>query len=156
MARPGAAASGVVVHSATGSAETVVNGIPRGRTLSFSAIQLSDGTVQGEARVINHVNGFESVIDVTCLHVEDNVTLSDGTVGNFAEVAGVVVQQSDGDVGSMRSFNMLDTGQGENSPPDLINVFTWGSAPGTSCEDAYPPTDSEFLAPVEDGNVQVS
>jgi hypothetical protein len=152
----GASAPTGIAHSATGSAETFVGGIPHGRTLSFSAIQLSDGSVYGQARVINHVNGFESVIDITCLHVVDNAVLADGTTGNFAEVAGIVVQQSDGDVGSMRSFNMLDTGQGANSPPDLINVFTWGSDPGTSCEDAYPPMDPEFLVPVEDGNVQVS
>ena len=81
--------------------------------------------------------------------------LPDGTVGNFAEVAGVVVKQSNGDVGSMRSFSMVDTGQGAKSPPDLINVFTWGSDPGTSCDNAYPPMDPGFLVPVEDGNVQV-
>jgi hypothetical protein len=144
-----------VAHSATGSAETIVNGKYPGRTLSFSAIQFADGRVEGQARVVNHVNGFAVVIDVTCLKVTEHVVLPDGTTGNFAEVAGVVTVGGD-EVGSMRSFNLLDTGQGAGAPPDLINLFTWGADPETSCEDSYPPTDPGFLVPVLAGNVRVT
>jgi hypothetical protein len=154
-AQPGAAAPGAVLHSATGSAETAVNGVSRGRTLSFSAIQLANGKVEGQARVVNHVNGFTVVVDITCLRVTKHVVLPNGTTGDFAEVSGVVAVGGD-EVGSMRSFNMLDTGEGAGAPPDLINYFTWGSDPGTSCDDSYPPPDPGFLVPVEAGNVQVN
>jgi hypothetical protein len=150
-AQPGAAAQGAVLHSATGSAETTANGVPHGRTLSFSAIQFADGRIEGHARVVNRSNGFKISIDITCLKVTENVVLPDGTSGNYAQVAGVVTQ---GDLaGEMRSFDMLDTGEGSGAGPDLINVFTFGVDPDTSCEDAYPPQG--FLVPVEAGDVQV-
>jgi len=130
--------------SANGHGNTTVNG--ELRTFSFNAIQKKDGTVTGNMTL--HNRGLDSFIkvDVNCLLV----------VGNIATMSGVVTH-SDDPRGSFEGLNaifrVVDNGEGENSPPDLISgVVVLGDEDSLiTCRDPFPLQ----LRLIEAGNIQV-
>lgn len=116
------------------------------RTFSFHAIQKKDGTVTGNMTL--HNRGLDSFlkVDINCLLV----------TGNIATMSGVVTHSDDprGDFEGLPAiFRVVDNGEGENSPPDLISgVVVLGDEDSLiTCKDPFPLT----LRLIEAGNIQV-
>ena len=138
-----AAAAAATLASASGSGH-IVFGSSSEHT-SFNAQRHSDGSATGQAEVVDHTASgtVRFHLDVDCLNV----------VGNTATISGIVTSSSDPTiVGFEGIFQVVDNGEGANSPPDLmslVNVFAVGT--GVDCS-----VPSEFdLAPVQGGNIQV-
>ena len=143
-------ASGVafaqVVASATGSGHFAVSGDLR--TFTFSANKNSEGLTTGQTQGQNRNANIKWHGTITCLNV----------VGNVATMSGVLtdVTQGLGDpflVGNFIQFQVTDTGEGNNAPPDLISLtlFFPTGTPDPGC--TVPQINATI--PILDGNVQV-
>ena len=140
----GGAALAQVVHSARGSG-TIAFG-PNREHISFSAVQRADRTAaSGNAEVQDISAGVTVHIEVDCLNV----------IGNFATISGIVTRSSDPTrvpEGFEGIFQVVDNGEGNNSPPDLMSQANFFAVDiGADCH-----APGEFdVVPVEHGNVQV-
>jgi len=136
-----------VVASATGSSETTVGG--QQRTLAFAAVKLSDGTVRGQAQIINRVSNFRSHVEIDCLRI----------VGDVALISGVITRADERDdpgvVGWTRGFAVQDNGEGADVP-DQVTFTSFVFPPGTvTCLDFQPADAAPFFVPIEAGNIQI-
>jgi hypothetical protein len=137
------AAVAVVVASASGSG-SITFGSSREHIL-FDATRSDDGTVTGEAFVVDHTaEGLVRLrIAVNCLNV----------IGNVAIVSGLVTSSTDESLVGMEAvFEAVDTGQGGGETRDQMSLVNLHD-PGVGSDCTVP---SEFdLAPV-DGNITVT
>lgn len=132
----------VVVGSASGSG-TITFGNSR-EHISFDAARADDGTVTGEAFVVdNTVEGLVRFrIVVNCLNV----------MGNVAIVSGLVTSSTDESLVGMEGvFEVVDTGPGGGTRDQMSLVNLHEPGVGSDCT-----VPSEFdLVPV-DGNITVT
>lgn len=136
-------AQGRVIASATGSGNITQNG--SFRTFAFTAKLYEDGTAQGEAEVLNHVNHRTVHIEVDCLRV----------AGNRAYVGGRITNATNTALEGQRVlFAVEDNGEGANDPPDRISLVVVLEPEDPTCADP----ETNGLIPnriVERGNIQV-
>lgn len=135
-----------VVASATGSGQFHVSGDLR--TFTFNANTDISGNTTGQTQGNNRNAGVKWHGTLDCLNV----------VGNVATMSGVITDITPGLgdpflVGNFILFQVIDNGQGQNGPPDLISLtffFPQGS-PNPGC------TGFGIFAtiPIEHGNVKV-
>jgi hypothetical protein len=117
-----------IVASANGSAHwTIPLPNPFGvevwnRTLSFNALKYSDGSVTGRFEYHQVVEGeaFIFNVDVTCMNIYD---------GNRAKIGGLVAVSNDPTlpVGVFAWFQVFDSGEGANAPPDRSSLIGFGN-----------------------------
>jgi hypothetical protein len=138
-----ASAQGRVIASATGSGHITQNGSLR--TFAFTAKLYEDGTAQGEAEVLNHVNHRTVHIEVDCLRV----------AGNRAYIGGRIRNATNSALENQRVlFSVEDNGEGANDPPDRISLVVVLDPEDPTCTDP----ETNGLIPnraVERGNIQV-
>jgi hypothetical protein len=110
------------------------------RTFSFSAIERSDGSVTGQAQLVNRATGTTGHVEIDCLNVIDNVAIVSGMTR----------------MGITGAFAVEDNGEGANAPPDRITLLNTGPffTPGI-CMLLTPAVVTPFLLPIDHGNVQV-
>jgi len=134
------------VASATGSGHIQVSDTLR--TFTFNANTDSSGVTKGQTQGENRSAGIKWHGSITCLNV----------VGNVATMSGVLtdVTAGLGDpflVGNFIQFQVIDMGEGQNAPPDLISLtlFFPTGTPDPGC------TVPQITAtiPILHGNVQV-
>ena len=134
------------VASATGSGQFHVSGDLR--TFTFNANTDSSGVTTGQTQGNNRNAGVKWHGRLTCLNV----------VGNVATMSGVVTDITPGLgdpflVGNFIQFQVIDMGEGQNAPPDLISLtlfFPTGSSdPGCTVPQIT------ATIPIQHGNVQV-
>jgi hypothetical protein len=134
------------VASATGSGQFQVSGDLR--TFTFNANTDSSGVTTGQTQGNNRNAGVKWHGRLTCLNV----------VGNVATMSGVVTDITPGLgdpflVGNFIQFQVIDMGEGQNAPPDLISLtlfFPTGSSdPGCTVPQIT------ATIPIQHGNVQV-
>ena len=135
-----------VVASATGSGQFRVSGDLR--TFTFNANTNSSGVTTGQTQGNNRNAGVMWHGTLTFLHV----------VGNVATMSGVVTDITPGLgdpflVGNFIQFQVIDMGEGQNAPPDLISLTLFFPA-GSSDPGCTVPQITATI-PIEDGNVQV-
>jgi hypothetical protein len=142
--------SGVVfaqrVASATGSGQIQVSGDLR--TFTFNANTDSSGVTTGQTQGNNRNSGVKWHGTLTCLNV----------VGNVATMSGVVTDITPGLgdpflVGNFIQFQVIDMGEGNNAPPDLISLTLFFPA-GSSDPGCTVPQITATI-PILHGNVQV-
>ena len=135
-----------VVASATGSGHFRVSGDLR--TFTFNANKDDAGVTTGQTQGHNRNAGIKWHGTLTCLNV----------VGNVATMSGVVTDITPGLgdpflVGNFIQFQVIDMGEGNNAPPDLISLtlfFPTGSAdPGCTVPQIA------ATIPILDGSVTV-
>ena len=135
-----------VVASATGSGHFAVSGDLR--TFTFNPNKDSGGRTTGQTQGKNRNANVQWHGTITCLNV----------VGNVATMSGVLTDVTPGLgdpflVGNFIQFQVTDTGEGSNAPPDLISLtlFFPTGTPDPGC------TVPQITAtiPILDGNVQV-
>ena len=134
------------VASATGSGQFQVSGDLR--TFTFNANTNSSGVTTGQTQGNNRNAGVMWHGTLTFLHV----------VGNVATMSGVVTDITPGLgdpflVGNFIQFQVIDMGEGQNAPPDLISLTLFFPA-GSSDPGCTVPQITATI-PIEDGNVQV-
>jgi hypothetical protein len=114
------------------------------RTFTFSAVTQSDGTVTGQAEIINRAANVKIHLAINCLEV----------TGNTAVVSGVVTQSNalDVDVGDIGVFAVRDNGAGSGAPRDEITSVEFN--PASSGEDCTVGTTQPFV-PIQAGNITV-
>ena len=138
-----------VVHSMTGSGHIQIGDDLR--TFAFSAVQRDNGTVTGEAQLVNRQagNAAQVHVGIDCLNVFGNVAIASGTI----------TQAFNPDaIGVAAVFAVEDNGEGANAPPDRITLLLTFPfvPPGTPlCMLVGPGDAAPLLMPIEDGNVQV-
>lgn len=138
LAAPVFAARGT---SASGSGMLTING--EMRTFAFTVHEGPDGTVAGQAHVVNRSMDFAEHISLDCLRV----------VGNTAFVSGIVTK-GDPLEGWKALFSVRDNGEGSNSPEDTITLVS--HLPPTIAVDCHtPPPPSIRYLPIEHGNIEV-
>jgi hypothetical protein len=125
------------------------------RQFSFSAHRQADGTVQGQATLINPAFSGESGkgpyrlhVDISCLKV----------VGNIAIMGGTTKRTNDPNLVDAVFFTVQDNGEPGAGRDRISRAFFWDDDPGTTgdpqaCQNTGP-TDFPF-EPIESGNVQV-
>jgi len=126
---------------ATGGGTTVEGG--EKSTFVFNAVKHKDGTVNGHLVYHFRLADVSIHMKLDCLNI----------IGNTAEMAGVVTQVNGVAppfifVGQRGEFTVVDNGQGNDAPPDLISdLFLF---PAANCGGGLAPP----YLPV-DGNIQV-
>jgi hypothetical protein len=135
-----------VVASATGSGHFRVSGDLR--TFTFNANTDSSGVTTGQTQGKNRNLDIKWHGRITCLNV----------VGNVATMSGVVTDITPGLgdpflVGNFIQFQVIDMGEGNNAPPDLISL-TLFFPQGTTDPGCTVPQITATI-PILDGNVQV-
>jgi len=138
-----------VVASATGSGQIHASG--GYRTFTFSAQTDSSGLTTGVTQGFNRGLPFAWQGNINCLDVEGNVA----TMSGFVTSANPDPGPGGITVGSPLVFQVIDNGQGKNSPPDLISLtfFNPPSGPPFPCLQSV---DGIFAnIPIEHGNVTV-
>jgi hypothetical protein len=135
-----------VVASATGSGHFRVSGDLR--TFTFNANKDSSGITTGQTQGKNRNLDIKWHGAITCLNV----------VGNVATMSGVVTDITPGLgdpflVGNFIQFQVIDMGEGNNAPPDLISLTLFFPA-GTTDPGCTVPQITATI-PILDGNVQV-
>jgi hypothetical protein len=137
-----------VVASATGSGQIHVSG--EYRTFTFSAQTDNTGVTTGVTQGFNRGLPFSWEGTLNCLDVEGNIATMSGTVtyANPDPGPGGIT------VGTPLVFQVIDNGEGEKSPPDLISLtFFNPNGPAFPCLQSI---DGIFAnIPIEHGNVQV-
>jgi len=143
FALPGVAANGPV-NSTTGAGQLDLAG--GFRNFSYTAKTAADGTVSGEAQLVNRASGLRWHIAVNCLVVS----------GNHAWVGGVVDSANDPTaVGTVGVWYAEDNGEGSTAPPDRMSLFTFFS-PVLTCTDPFAQAYTLANAlPIDGGNIQV-
>jgi hypothetical protein len=133
-----------VVVAVTGSGHYTNNAGNR-RTLAFEVKETSDGTVHGTFQLTGHARPpNRSHGPLTCLSV----------VGDEAWIGGVY--ESSGNpslVGTGFWFYVRDNGEGHGATPDLVRRHV-RSGNADDCA-SRPDPGTEFLYPIEAGNIQV-
>jgi hypothetical protein len=115
------------------------------RTFSFTAVTHRDGTVNGQAQLVNRAADTRTHVEINCLRV----------AGKTAFVSGVVSNASNPALeGQPAIFSVQDNGEGSDATPDLVSlVFIGGSTPlVNACQAPLQPTPTNV---VERGNIQV-
>ena len=118
---------------------------------AFSAVERSDGTLSGQAQLVNRQGGSAAQVhvEIDCLNV----------FGNLAIASGTITQAFNPDaIGLAAIFAVEDDGEGANAPPDRITLLLTFPLvpPGTPlCKLAGPGDAAPLLMPIEAGNVQV-
>jgi hypothetical protein len=118
--------------------------------LAFDAQKYEDGSVAGNFVYHQIVEGesFDFHVDVTCMNVYD---------GNRAKIGGVVTYSSDPTLppGVFAWFQVFDSGQGVNAPPDRSSLVGFGDE---AANEAFcnSPNLPRFGPWEVQGNVQVS
>jgi hypothetical protein len=125
---PAAVGANAVPASANGAAHwTIPLPNPFGvevqnRTLAFNARKYADGSVTGRFEYHQVVEGeaFTFNVDVTCLNVYD---------GNRAKIGGVIEVSNDPTLpaGTFAWFQVIDNGEGTNTPPDRSSLIGFGN-----------------------------
>jgi len=138
------AADNGIVASATGAGHITIGG--ELRTFSFTAQKDSSNNSRGQAELFNRSGGIRVHLDINCLSVVGNVATMSGTVSNSnatGEPFGT---------GNPIWFQVVDNGEGQNAPPDLISlVFFFFGPPGVPCTSPLVPAS----IPIDGGNIQV-
>jgi hypothetical protein len=134
------------VASATGSGQIQVSGDLR--TFTFNANTDSSGVTTGQTQGNNRNSGIKWHGTLTCLNV----------VGNVATMSGVVTDITPGLgdpflVGNFIQFQVIDMGEGQNAPPDLISLTLFFPV-GSSDPGCTVPQITATI-PILHGNVQV-
>ncbi len=138
------AADSGIVASATGAGHITVGG--ELRTFSFTAEKDSSNNSRGQAELFNRSTGIRVHLGINCLNVVGNVATMSGTVTD-STASGEPVG-----TGNPIWFQVVDNGEGQNAPPDLISlVFFFFGPPGVPCSSPLVPAS----IPVEGGNIQV-
>ena len=152
-------ASSATLESATGHgtlAATSESGKAVKRQFSFTARRHSDGTVKGQAVLINPAFSgspdspapYRLHIDITCMHV----------VGNIAVFGGTTKRTNDPNLVDAVFFSVQDNGEPGQGRDRISRVFFWDDDPDTTGDPqaclltgpaAFP------LEPIESGNIQV-
>ena len=124
------------------------------RQFSFSATRHEDGTVTGQAVLINPAfegengNAYQLHIDITCMHV----------VGNIAVFGGVTKRTNDPALVDAVFFSVQDNGEPGKGVDRISSVFFWDDDPGTTGDPQAclltGPLDFP-LNTIESGNIQV-
>lgn len=121
------------------------------RTFSFNAVERSDGSVTGQAQLVNRQGGDAAQVhvEIDCLNV----------FGSLAIASGAITQAFNPDaIGVPAVFAVEDNGEGANAPVDRITpLLTFPLVPpGTPlCILAGAGEAAPLLMPIEDGNIQV-
>jgi hypothetical protein len=144
------AQAGGVSESANGSGK-----LEAGRQFSFNAKRNADGTVTGQATLVNsNFSGssnpnspYQLKIDITCMKV----------VGNKAVFGGTTKRTNDANLVDAVFFSVVDNGEpGKN---DLLSrAYFWDDDPNTVGDpQACQLTNPEDLLPepIQSGNIQV-
>jgi hypothetical protein len=137
-----AAAFAVVVASASGSGN-ITFGSSR-EHISFDATRADNGTVTGQAFVVDHtVEGLvRFTVAVNCLNV----------MGNVAIVSGIVTSSTNESLVGMEAiFEAVDAGGGGGTRDQMSLVNLHEPGVGTDCT-----VPSEFDVVPVDGNITVS
>ena len=115
------------------------------RTFAFEVKELQDGSVRGSFQLTGHGHPTSTLHGpLTCLAV----------VGNEAWIGGVYDRASSPVlVGTGFWFYVQDDGEGHNAPPDLVRRHV-RSGNADDCA-SMPDPGTEFLFPVEAGNIQI-
>jgi hypothetical protein len=137
-----------VVASATGSGQIHVNG--EYRTFTFSAQTDNNNVTTGVTQGFNRSLPFSWQGSINCLDVEGNIATMSGNVtyANPDPGPGGIT------IGTPLVFQVIDNGEGHNSPPDLISLTFFN--PGGPPFPCLQSVDGIFAnIPIEHGNVQV-
>ena len=139
-----------VTASATGSGHIEFNG--ELRVFTHSAMNKSNGSVNGHFNVNRHDTGLNIGGSVICLNVD----------GNTAYFAGVIeTSNSDDptwDPGSFVVWSTIDNGEGNNGTTDQIS-FVYGNSGWTQEDVEFWCDNGEFFGfayhDIEQGNIQI-
>ena len=139
-----------VVASATGSGQFHEFPGPNGyRTFTFSAQTDSSGITTGVTQGFSRSVPLSWQGTLNCLDVEGNVATMSGVVTDVIpnpNALGILP-------GFFLVFQVIDNGEGKNSPPDLISLTFFEATPPFPCLQSV---DGIFATtPIENGNVQV-
>ena len=116
------------------------------REFTFHAVEQADGSASGSYKIVL-ANGLFFETDVTCMAVNDNVGWIAGTI-RATNAAPVVV-------GSVSTVFVIDNGEGDNAPADIVSLATFNGAAGADqafCANR-PLVLPQLVVP--NGNVQV-
>ena len=136
-----------VAHALTGSGH-YVTADGAWRTFSFQVRRSSDGSVRGSFQLVGHDKPPKRWHGpLTCLSVVGN----EAWVGGFYEKSTNPALLNTG-----FGFYVKDNGQGRNADPDLVRRHVRGQDdPGDWCSSMPDVSGSEFLFPVESGNITI-
>ena len=150
-------ASGSSAQASVASANghgALANADSADRQFSFSARKLADGTVTGNAVLVNPAftgdNGapYQLQIDISCMHV----------VGNIAVFGGTTRRTNDANLVDAVFFTVQDNGEPGAGVDKISRAFFWDDDPTTQ----GPPEACLLTAPnafpletIESGNIQV-
>ena len=145
------AASGDAVRTATGQG-TLDNGA---RHFAFNAKRLSDGTVTGQAQLVNKAFTGASGTSPYRLHV-DITCMKD--YGNTVVLGGTTRSTNDPNLVDAVFFTVQDNGEPGAGVDKISRAFFWDDDPTTTGDpQACELTGAEDfpLEPIESGNIQV-
>ncbi len=115
---------------------------PELRTFSFHARTHPDGTTRGSYELTNRAQDVRIHGEIDCLRI----------VGNIAYMSGTNTKHTTPALEGLPSFfSVMDNGEGNNDPPDLISLLFTFLAGSITCN--VPFVNPTF--PVEGGNIQV-
>jgi len=116
------------------------------REFTFHAVEQPDGSATGSYKVVL-ANGLFFEVDVRCMVVNANIGWIAGTI-RATNAAPVVV-------GSVSTVFVIDNGEGDGAPADIVSLATFNGAAGADAAFcANQPLVLQALT-VTDGNVQV-
>ncbi len=118
------------------------------RTLSFHVRRMPDGRVQGSFQLVGHQKPLQRWHGpLTCFSV----------VGNEAWIGGFYEKSTNPALlGTGFGFYVKDNGEGNEAEPDLVRRHVRGmSDPGEWCASMPDVSGSEFLFPIEAGNIRI-
>jgi hypothetical protein len=125
---------------ATGSGHLYVLGTQR--TFSFTARELADGTVRGQAQLVLHESGALQHIELDCLVVDGNKA----TMSGFIKRTNVEAFE-----GASVWFEVFDHGEGGSANPDEITLMLVGGDDDCHTTGIL----DDFIYDIIGGNVQV-
>jgi hypothetical protein len=136
-----------VIQSATGSGMLNIQTPTASgfRAFAFNAKTFSDGSTSGQMQVVNNFNGNIVHASLDCLNI----------VGNAATISGTVTSSNNPllDTFSAVVFTVVDNGEGDDGPPDMISfTFFDVPSPAFTCTTYFPAADQTIIG----GNVQVN
>ena len=130
------------------------NGDSADRQFSFSARELADGSVTGNAVLVNPAftgdNGapYQLQIDISCMHV----------VGNIAVFGGTTRRTNDANLVDAVFFTVQDNGEPGAGADKISRAFFWDDDPNTTGDPAACLLTGALdfpLETIESGNIQV-
>jgi hypothetical protein len=132
------------------------NGSPRKRQFSFTAKRQPDGTVKGQAQLVNPAFGgsgsnnapYQLHVDISCMKV----------VGNIAIMGGTTKRTNDANLVDAVYFTVQDNGEPGKGRDLMSRAFFFDDNPGSEGDPQLclltGPQDFP-LEPIEAGNIQV-